>query len=180
VRLFIAIEVGPAAMPAHAGGPRPPPEHLTLRFLGEMPSESVPGIKTALERVARESAPFDMVVEGVGAFPSPANPRVVWVGVTQGQREVCELAERVRVALEPERAQAPHETFVPHLTLFRVRSPSQRRRAVALLDGSEAPPTPRSVRVHELHLKESTLTPQGALHATLARWPLGGAGASSV
>jgi RNA 2',3'-cyclic 3'-phosphodiesterase len=171
--MFIAIEVGPAARPHPAGGPPPGPEHLTLRFLGEVPHENVPVIERALEDVARRSVPFEMVVEGVGAFPSPTNPRVVWVGVTQGHREVCELAERVRLALEPERADAPHEAFVPHLTLFRVRSPALRRRALALLEGSESPPTPRSVRVREIYLKESTLTPTGAQHRTVSAWPLG-------
>jgi 2'-5' RNA ligase len=65
------------------------------------------------------------------------------------------------------------ERFVPHLTLFRVRSPGQRRRAGALLAGAEPAPPPRRVAVREVHLKESTLAPGGAQHRTLARFALG-------
>lgn len=175
MRVFIALEVGPAATPSDPGAPRAAAEHLTLRFLGEVPSEQVPGIATALERVAHASAPFDMVVEGLGAFPSRANPRVVWVGVTHGRHEVTRLANRIDAELsEREKVPAPREKFVPHLTLFRVRSPQLRRRAVDLLDGVEPPPAPRTIPVRDVFLKESTLTSRGAQHRTLGRWPLTG------
>lgn len=172
MRLFVAVEVPPPESPADD---RPSaPEHLTLRFLGEVEPERVPEIQARLARVAGETPPFDLVLEGVGAFPSARNPRVIWIGVSRGRREVSELAARTAAALQEMGVGDDRESFVPHLTLFRVRSPDQRRRAQALLVGAEALPPPRTVAVRELYLKESTLTAQGARHRTLAAWPLTG------
>ena len=171
MRLFVAIDAG-SSVPARDGTSAP--EHLTLQFLGEVPSERVPTIEDRLAGVARETAEFDLVLEGIGAFPHPRNPRVVWVGVTVGRDAVSALAARIASALEILPADAARATFVPHLTLFRVRSPAQGRRAFALLSGTEPPPPPRKVHVRELHLKESTLAPGGAHHRTLASWPLAG------
>lgn len=175
VRLFVAVEVPPtdAARPEHPTGA---PEHLTLRFLGEVSPEHLPALQAALAEVARETPPFDLVLEGVRAFPNVRNPRVVWVGATTGREAVSALAARIARSIEPIVPGADRESFVPHLTLFRVRSPPQRRRAAALLDGTEPPPAPRTVRVREVCLKESTLSREGASHRVVAAWPLSGTG----
>ena len=164
----MAVDVGPEGPPGHGGAPA----HLTLRFLGEVPPERNAAIVAGLEVAARGSVPFSLRLEGVGAFPSADRPRVVWVGVSTGRAEVVELARRVRAALEPEFGREPGE-FVPHLTLFRVRSPSDRTAARELLAGARPLPPPRDVRVAELLLKASTLLPQGATHRTLHAIPLG-------
>ncbi len=166
VRLFVAIDVGPRDATSEA------PRHLTLRFLGEVDPSRVPDLVEPLERVARETPPFDLVLEGVGAFPNARNPRVVWIGATEGREEARALARRVDATLDGPSAPLPREEFVPHVTLFRVRSPAQRRRAEALLDGSERPPPPQRIRVTELHLKESTLAPAGAVHRNVGSWRL--------
>ena len=171
MRLFVAIEVAPEATETSDGSPGSP-QHLTLRFLGEVPSDRVPSIVRALEEVARETPSFDLVLDGVGAFPSRSNPRVVWVGATTGRAEASELARRIALALDEPPGAVETESFVPHLTLFRVRSSELRRRAIDLLRGTERPPAPRTVHVMEFVLKESTLTPRGALHRTLAAFPL--------
>lgn len=168
VREFVAVEVGRAEERGRAV-----PAHLTLRFLGDVaPGQNV-AVTTALGEVARTCPPFLLRLEGVGAFPDPARPRVVWVGVTEGRIELVDLARRVRAALDPIFG-PDREEFVPHLTLFRVRSPTDRAAARELLEGVRSAPPPREVRVHELVLKESVLGPHGATHRTLAALPLEG------
>ncbi len=174
MREFVAVDVGPQG-PSDRGGA---PAHLTLRFLGEVPSERNAAIVADLEAAARGSAPFALRLEGVGAFPSTDRPRVVWVGVTTGRAEVVELARRVQAALEPEFGRDPGE-FVPHLTLFRVRTASDRAAARELLAGTRPPPPPRDVTVAELLLKASTLLPRGATHRTLRAIPLGSSSTST-
>jgi RNA 2',3'-cyclic 3'-phosphodiesterase len=171
VRLFVALEVRPPASEP-SGEVVEAPQHLTLRFLGEVSSDRVPSIVEALERVAQKTPSFDLVLEGVGAFPSRSNPRVVWVGATAGREEASDLAGRISRALDEAGVTVERERLVPHLTLFRVRSPKLRRRAVDLLNGTEPPPVPRRLHVTEFVLKESTLTPRGALHRTLVAFPL--------
>ena len=169
MREFVAIDVGAAAEKGR--GPASP--HLTLRFLGEVAPDRNEAITRVLGDVARTSPPFRLRLEGIGAFPTPSQPRVVWVGVTVGRAELAELARRIRLALEPEFG-PDREEFVPHLTLFRVRSPSDRTAAVELLSGARPAPPPREVTVEQLLLKESLLGPTGAVHRTLATFPLVG------
>lgn len=168
MREFVAIEISPdlrASRPASA------PDHLTLRFLGEVAADESDRIVERLRPVAREVRPFTMTLEGVGAFPTAVAPRVVWIGVGRGREEVTELARRVHAAL-PTGQEA--EPFVPHLTWFRVRGPADRRAAAEALAGARPAPPPRTVEVREFVLKESVLGARGAVHRTIATFPLEG------
>ncbi len=171
VRAFVAIEVGAAPAP---GSAPPAPDHLTLAFLGEVPPTTTVELVERLRPAARATAPFVLTVEGVGAFPSERAPRVVWLGVTRGREEVTELARKVREALS-DLVALPKETFVPHITWFRVRSEAGRRAAREVLEGKGPPPPTRTVTVREFHLKESQLGYGGAVHRSIAVFPLEGA-----
>jgi RNA 2',3'-cyclic 3'-phosphodiesterase len=176
VRAFVAVEV--PGTPSE-GARSSAPEHLTLLFLGEVPVERVEAIEAALAPVGADVRPFDLTLEGVGAFPSRERPRVVWVGATEGSEELGRLASRVRQALEGTAGPAPREErFVPHLTWFRVRSGADRRRAEEVLAGTVPPPPPRRLRVREFVLKESVLSSRGATHRTVASFPLRGSGSA--
>jgi len=172
MRAFVAVEVPPPANEARRGNA---PDHLTLLFLGEVARERVEPIAEALRPVGAIAAPFDLTLEGVGAFPSPERPRVVWTGATEGSAELVTLANGVRAALahegDPTRREA---TFVPHLTLFLVRSPNDVRRAHELLTSRIPPPPARRFHVAEFMLKESELSPRGATHRTVRTFPLTG------
>lgn len=169
MREFVAIDVDQDG----EGGRRLAASHLTLRFLGEVPPARNDAIAVHLRDVAQATPPFVLRLEGIGAFPTPSHPRVVWVGVTQGRNEVLELARRVRSALEAEFG-PESEAFVPHLTLFRVRSPMDRALAAELLSGARLAPPPREVAIDRLLLKESVLGARGAVHRTIASFPLTG------
>ncbi len=170
MRAFVAVEVVGDRETSRTSAP----EHLTLLFLGEIPAERVPPIVAALAPVGARTAPFDLTLEGIGAFPSAERPRVVWMGATAGADALVRLAAEVRAALADEGEPGRRDTFVPHLTLFRVRSPDDRRRARDLLSGVTPPPTPRHLPVREFVLKESELSSRGATHRTLERFPLTG------
>lgn len=149
------------------------PEHLTLRFLGEIDPDRNDRLRAALEPVGARHGPFTLRLEGVGAFPSPDRPRVVWVGVTVGRQELLALAQDVRSAVDVEVGVAA-EAYVPHLTVLRVRSSADRDVAATLLAGTRPAPSPRDVDVDRFLLKESVLGPRGATHRTLAEFPLSG------
>jgi len=173
MRAFVAIEVPPpGGGPPGAGRA---PDHLTLRFLGEIAPDRTAPIGDRLAAVATRHPPFDLRIEGVGAFPSDAAPRVVWFGATVGREAATRLAEEVRAALRGEGDAPPEGPFVPHVTWFRVRSADDRRAALDAIAGRRPVPPPRSVRVEEFLLKESVLGRGGAVHRTLATFRLGGA-----
>lgn len=101
--------------------PRPDGIHLTIKFLGDIEEKEIEEIGKVLERVAEGIAPFRLSVEGVGAFPTISNPRVIWVGVkTEGENLLL-----LRKGLEEGFAQLGFEKetrpFQPHLTLGRIK-----------------------------------------------------------
>ena len=170
MRAFVAVPLdleGPAREEDSA------PHHLTLRFLGEVPESSLVMLEEPLRRAVVELPGFEIVVEGVGAFPSADRPRVVWRGVGKGEEPLRRLAAAVREAVHSVGLPEDSLPFSPHVTLFRVRSGTDRARARSVLEGSEPAPPPSRVWVREIHLMESRLTRAGATHRIRARFALG-------
>ena len=66
--------------------------HLTLRFLGPTLDERRPAVEAAIRTAAARARPFPIRIAGGGAFPSPARPRVLWLGVTGGAEQLAALA----------------------------------------------------------------------------------------
>ena len=60
---------------------RPQTLHLTLRFFGDLPEESLETVGEIMLSIGRLHAPFCLDLGGVGAFPGPHRARVFWLGV---------------------------------------------------------------------------------------------------
>jgi 2'-5' RNA ligase len=60
--------------------------HVTLKFIGEVPSHKVKDIKAALATI-QFSAPIAIQFSGLGFFPNSHHPRVLWAGV-KARREL--------------------------------------------------------------------------------------------
>ncbi len=87
---------------------------MTLLFLGPVGDE-----REILEKFGQWSPPaeeFDMIIEGVGAFPEPRSGRVLWLGVRRTQALL-----NLQTHLE-EHFQIEDREFVPHITLARFRN----------------------------------------------------------
>ncbi|MFZ0891056.1 MAG: RNA 2',3'-cyclic phosphodiesterase [Thermoplasmata archaeon] len=177
MRAFIAIRTPPIEGPPNLDLSSGSDNHLTLRFLGEIEEGLVGIIGAALDVSLSSVPPFDLRLGAVGAFPTARHPRVVWAGVTQGSSETVALADRIGALLAPLGFPGERRPFVPHVTLFRVRTPADRPRAEILLASTAVVSSP-TLRVADVLLQKSTLTRTGALHETLHRSPLGAAAAS--
>ncbi|MFZ1022802.1 MAG: RNA 2',3'-cyclic phosphodiesterase [Thermoplasmata archaeon] len=178
MRAFVAVRAPPidglAPLLLSPGSGR----HLTLRFLGEIQEGQVGILGSALDQALASFPPFDLQLGGIGAFPSAQHPRVVWAGVTLGSSETVALAQQVESTLAPLGIPGEARPFVPHVTLFRIRTPTDRRRAETLLTSAAEVNSP-TLRVTYVLLQKSTLTRNGAIHETLHRSPLGASDASS-
>ena len=151
--------------------------HLTLRFLGDVDSDVVPSIISAMETAAAESAPFELTLAGTGAFPNTATPRTLWVGMKGDLDRLVTLQRGVQSALETAGFGRSSERFSPHVTIARIRdrvSSTHRRRATAVLN--EAIPSPIKVRVDSITLMRSTPQPGGSIYNQLHTAPLGARG----
>jgi RNA 2',3'-cyclic 3'-phosphodiesterase len=145
--------------------------HLTLKFLGDVDSGRVPALLGAMRRACAGTRAFDVTARGMGCFPNPQRPNVVWVGLTAGAQQCADLARRVEdecAALGYEREDHP---FSPHLTLGRVKreaGPAERRQVgqmVRQLDPGEV----GAFRAAALYLMRSELKPSGAVYTVLGK-----------
>ncbi len=96
--------------------------HLTLKFLGDIEENQVQTLTEALHPIMGTTALFALQLEGVGAFPKMTSPRVLWVGVTDGQQETVRLAQTVEQTCTQLGFPSEDKPFSPHLTIGRVRS----------------------------------------------------------
>lgn len=170
MRAFVAVDVPVPALGPAFGTPDAP-VHLTLAFLGEVDDARVPALVGALRAALAGITAFPLTARGVGAFPSPRRPRIVWVGVREGAEELIRLAERIRQALTDGGFFFDAKPFVPHATVLRVKRPADRALAAALL---ARPPGELlgETRVTAVELKASRLSTAGAAHSVVARIPL--------
>jgi 2'-5' RNA ligase len=93
--------------------------HLTLRFLGATPDERQPALTEALREVAVSAAPFEIALSGGGSFPNPIHPRVLWIGIAEGDDHLKDLAGRLNERLVPLGWPLENRPLAPHLTLAR-------------------------------------------------------------
>lgn len=168
MRAFVAVDVPP--LPGSSAGGAP--YHLTLRFFDDLREREAPLVIESLDRVAGAEPTFLLELAGVGAFPDERNPRVVWVGVTTGREPLLRLERRLGQELAVRNVPPDPRPFVPHVTLFRVRGPRDRERAVRTL-GEPPGRSYGATSVTELLLKESELHPGGAVHRVVHRARLG-------
>jgi 2'-5' RNA ligase len=140
--------------------------HLTLEFLGEIDEARAAAVTEAM-REDVNAAPFTMVCAGLGVFPPQGAPRVLWLGVASGYRELIALQRQIADRLASTgRAREPRP-FHPHLTLARWRDACQadRGRVLAADRGAEV----ARVDVRAVTLYQSQLSAPGPRHTVLAR-----------
>jgi RNA 2',3'-cyclic 3'-phosphodiesterase len=93
--------------------------HLTLRFLGPTAANQVGGIETALDAAAATGVPFEVTIGGAGAFPSPARPRTLWLGLEDPDALLERLAGELDARLAAAGWPPVERPFRAHLTLAR-------------------------------------------------------------
>jgi len=148
--------------------------HLTLKFLGNIATETIPELTKVLSEAARGITPFHLELGEMGVFPNLRAPRVVWVGLRGETATLSVLQENIESALIPLGFPPENRAFSPHLTLGRVRekaSPGERRslgQAVASSKVASREPFP----VDSLSLMRSTLTREGAVYSRLYSFAL--------
>lgn len=97
--------------------------HVTLLFLGEVDEREIVPVCRAVESVAGREPPFTLRVSGVGAFPTPRRPKIVWAGITDGATELQRLYELLEEKLLDMGCYRKEERgYTPHLTLGRVKA----------------------------------------------------------
>ena len=132
--------------------------HFTVQFLGDVSEDMVRKISDALNSI--EFSPFSISFMGVGVFPKPSFPRVIWIGTKDGINELEKLAEMIRTKLS-QIGFHPDKKFKPHVTIFRVKNKIE-----GISDKLEkfSSYSFGKQMISEIKLKKSELTPNGPIY----------------
>lgn len=145
---------------------RPSNIHLTIKFLGDVQAAKLEAIRTAVERAASNISAFEIEVGGAGCFPSPKNPRVLWVGLTHVPDSLKQLRDNVEDELFREGFPREQKRFSPHLTIGRVRSPRGASEVAERLIASGF--DNESFQAGEVIVMRSDLKPTGSVYTPQA------------
>jgi len=146
---------------------RPVPKgqiHLTLKFLGDQDERKVEKLCSSLKETLNGTEPFDIIVEGVGAFPDMKHPKVVWLGVRNPELLIG-LADKVDSAVKGLKLKSDDKRFSPHITIGRVNGKANLDDFFCRYKGTEF----CCFRCDHVDVMKSVLTPKGAIHSIIER-----------
>jgi 2'-5' RNA ligase len=138
--------------------------HITYAFLGELDREGAAAATRGIDGGLEGLKGFSVVAGGLGVFPSPRHPSVLWVGIGEGAAELRELARRLAESLAANGLLFENR-FEPHVTIGRVKRPLPEnffRRAADYTAARRA-----ESAVSSVELMESRLTREGPVYNQL-------------
>jgi 2'-5' RNA ligase len=145
--------------------------HLTLKFLGNILPAQVDDIAAAAAQLLRGEPTITLCAAGLGCFPSPRKPRVIWVGLRGEVERLVNIQAGLEQALEPLGFAREGRGFRPHLTIGRVKDRHQLQPLIEAMSTLELPEF-NSFDADEIILYKSDLRPTGAIYTKLHRMPL--------
>ena len=147
--------------------------HLTLKFLGDTSTSHLDFLKQMLVREANLHSPFDLQLGGLGSFPTPRNPKVLWIGI-HAPPGLTSLQRSIEAGVSRLGYKGEERAFSPHLTIARARQNaglSDLQKIRAALDKIQLGNI-GTARVDSVHLFKSDLQPGGSIYTKLFSAPL--------
>ncbi len=134
-RIFVAVPVPPdraeklqrlqtLIAPTFPGARWVEPDkfHVTLAFLGDVPDESLNALCLGVASAVRGFHAPALTIRGLGVFPGPIRPRVVWAGLEgEDLDSFAEVQQAVARACTDLGFSPEDNRFSPHITLGRMK-----------------------------------------------------------
>ena len=141
--------------------------HLTLRFIGEVDRHRAGDVHAALGAV--HQPPFDLALNGIGAFERRGVAETLWAGVTP-HAPLRALHKKVDAALARVGIAPDERAYLPHITIARLkRGAGPVGNLLESAGGLGSPP----FTADHFALFESDLTAEAAIYSMVERYPLG-------
>ena len=153
-------------LPVKVSWVRPENIHLTLVFLGEIPTTALDSIQDVLDDCAAPVAPFEFAVFGLGLFGSRRAPRVIWAGIPEPPHDLLVLQDALQERFLQAGWVRPMPLFHPHVTLGRIRGgqgAAQLTSVIASANNSDFGAVP----VRRVQLVQSRLEADGVRYALI-------------
>lgn len=148
--------------------------HLTIKFLGDIDEQLVSPMQEAMGQAIAGYQRLQIPLERLGSFPRPQQPRILWVGPSEG----WELGEEAKRLTSVYRAiedccrllnLAPEDRpLSPHLTIARIKEGGRMMgQALAKSGVMDRPLSLGSLAVDSVALMRSELRPTGSVYTKL-------------
>lgn len=99
----------------------PAASHVTLHFFGDIDQELIAKIIGSVEPVTQTRGAFELMIQGVGAFPDFSRPAVLWAGLAGDAQSLIDIKQAIDLSLEKIGILPEKRSYHPHLTLGRIR-----------------------------------------------------------
>jgi len=142
--------------------------HLTLKFLGDVSPSNVDMLTQMIRAEADLFDCFELQLNGLGSFPSPKRPRVIYIGI-QAPAVLSALHRGIEAASRRLGYESEERGFSPHLTIGRVKqniTATEQQTIRRALEGITIDSL-GTTRVDSLHLYKSDLKPTGSVYTRL-------------
>ena len=142
--------------------------HLTLKFLGDVSPSNVDMLTQMIRAEADLFDCFELQLNGLGSFPSPKRPRVIYIGI-QAPAVLSALHRGIEAASRRLGYESEERGFSPPLTIGRVKqniTATEQQTIRRALEGIKIDSL-GTTRVDSLHLYKSDLQPTGSVYTRL-------------
>jgi RNA 2',3'-cyclic 3'-phosphodiesterase len=143
--------------------------HITLKFLGEIDTQTKTPVSAALNEIAAETAAFPVRISSAGAFPDTKYPRIVWLGASQGNSQAGQIAAKLEESMEKLGFARENREFSCHLTIARVKQGNDKLKlaeGIAEID-RQLSASCLEFTAEKITLFKSTLSAKGPLYEKL-------------
>jgi RNA 2',3'-cyclic 3'-phosphodiesterase len=146
-----------------------------VHFFGAIDEDRTGAALEAVQPIALRTAPFDVVLDRLGAFPPRGTPRVLWLGPARDIDPLTALALECRGALAAAGFDVESRRYHAHCTLGRPRIPWPETAAAAWETPVFGAAAQTEIRftARRLVLYESRPAPGGAVYTERSVLPLG-------
>jgi len=94
--------------------------HITVKFLGDVPSSQTGELLEAIERISQTLPWFVLNIGSVGVFPHPRSPRVLWIAIDHDAEPLIRMHRELEEAMSTLGISKECQPFRPHITLGRI------------------------------------------------------------
>lgn len=139
--------------------------HLTLKFFGNTPDYRVDKIHRRMDDACKNIEPVKFSINKIGAFGSSYKPQILWFGLKE-EEMLKQLHSQIMEAIKPIGYLPDAGNFVPHITFARIHKTMDKPwfwKCVEKFQNAQI----QDVVIDKVHLFESKLTPEKAVHSII-------------
>lgn len=146
-----------------------PALHLTLKFIGEVPSDLVDQIGELLKGPLGSINAFSLSTTQFGFFPNPKRARVFYLDLEKSE-VLNKCFNTIEENLETLGIEKENRRFHPHITLARIKNVTPSDYKLSVLNNQNIQKLKTDVL--EIILMQSELLPSGARYTPVQRFSL--------